>query len=233
VAPQLAAFVSSLGLTTRFVVATTHDSAATLRAACSGKRWSGLHPGLSLDAASQGGGVMPGRLTVAGNESFDDLLIPAAGDGSSAGDLEDAVLRPLNNNSEGPELASSAAHLVPGVDGIGHDATPKVAKAKHAEPDLTVVLAVLDAKKPSMNGLPVTTVTVLAMAPGVGSREDLARLAVAVDDAGRRIDGVVVADPDPADRTTGRRTLEERARQAPLPLRLTGVGQPVSFGKRG
>ena len=75
--------------------------------------------------------------------------------------------------------------------------------------------------------------TVLAVAPGVGTREDLARLAVAVDDAGRRIDGIVVADPDASDRTTGRRTLEERARQATLPVRMTGSVQgPASMGKR-
>jgi hypothetical protein len=65
----------------------------------------------------------------------------------------------------------------------------------------------------------------------MGTREDFARLAVALDDVGRRVDGVVIADPDPSDRTTGRRTLDERAMQAPLPLRITGVGQapaPVS-----
>ena len=74
----------------------------------------------------------------------------------------------------------------------------------------------------------------LSLAPGVSSREQLARLAVAVDDVGRRIDGVVVADPDPADRTTGRRTLDERARQAPLPLRVTGISQsPMAASERG
>ena len=49
-------------------------------------------------------------------------------------------------------------------------------------------------------------------------------MAVAVDDAGRHIDGVVVADPDPTDRTSGRRTLDERSRRVALPKRLTGIG---------
>jgi hypothetical protein len=80
---------------------------------------------------------------------------------------------------------------------------------------------------------PATAATILAVSPGFATREDLARLAVAVDDAGRRIDGVVVADRDPADRTTGRRTLNQRAVQAPLPIRTTGPGQvPSSTGQR-
>ena len=98
---------------------------------------------------------------------------------------------------------------------------------------MTIVLAVIDAREPTLRGVPSTAVTVLGIAPQVASREDLARLAVAVDDAGRRLDGVVVADPDQSDRTTGRRTLDERARQATLPLRITGVSQPMPLGERG
>jgi hypothetical protein len=91
--------------------------------------------------------------------------------------------------------------------------------------DLTIVFAVADRREPRLRELPATAATVLAISPGVGTREELARLAVAVDDAGSRIDGVVVADPDPSDRTTGRRTLDERALQAPLPVRMTGSSQ--------
>jgi Mrp family chromosome partitioning ATPase len=99
--------------------------------------------------------------------------------------------------------------------------------------DLTVVLTVADRSEPTLSRLPSTGVTVLAVTPGVATREELARLAVAVDDAGRRIDGVVVADRDPSDRTTGRHTLEQRAIQAPLPLRTTGPSQlPTTAGRR-
>jgi hypothetical protein len=100
--------------------------------------------------------------------------------------------------------------------------------------DLTIVLVVADPQEPSLGGVPTTEVTVLALAPGVSTREQLARLAVAVDDAGRRIDGIVVADPDPSDRTTGRHTLDERTRQAPLPLRVTGISSSsVAANERG
>jgi hypothetical protein len=73
----------------------------------------------------------------------------------------------------------------------------------------------------------------LAVSPGVATRQELARLAVAVDDTGRQIDGVVVAHQDPSDRTTGRRTLDQRAVQAPLPIRMTGSGQVAPPRRRG
>jgi hypothetical protein len=75
-------------------------------------------------------------------------------------------------------------------------------------------------------------VTLLAISPGAATREELARLAVAVDDSGRQINGVVVADPEPSDRTTGRRTLDKRALQAPLPVRMTG-GSRMSMSPSG
>lgn len=89
--------------------------------------------------------------------------------------------------------------------------------------DLTVVLAVVDRRQPDLTGLPVTTATVLAVSSGAATAEDLARTAVAADDAGSPIVGIVVADPDSLDRTTGHLLQHERAQQAPLPTRLTGL----------
>jgi hypothetical protein len=62
------------------------------------------------------------------------------------------------------------------------------------------------------------------VAAATATEQELAHVAVAVDDAGRRIDGVIVADPDQTDRTSGRRTMDERSRQVALPMRLTGIG---------
>ena len=90
--------------------------------------------------------------------------------------------------------------------------------------EMTVVLAVLDTQEPHL--LPwaeSSEATVLAVASGAATAEDLARAAVTADDAGSRIDGVVVADPDNLDRTTGRLLQRERALQVPLPIRTTGV----------
>lgn len=88
---------------------------------------------------------------------------------------------------------------------------------------LTVVLAVVDRRRPDLSGVPDTTTAVVAVAALSATEQELARAAIAVDDVGRRIDGVLVADPDRADRTSGRHTLDERAARPPLPVRLTGV----------
>jgi capsular polysaccharide biosynthesis protein len=92
--------------------------------------------------------------------------------------------------------------------------------------DLTIILVVVDRRQPDLGEAPTTAATVLSVAAATATEQELARVAVAVDDAGRRIDGIVVADPDRTDRTSGRRTMDERSRQVALPMRLTGIGSP-------
>lgn len=100
--------------------------------------------------------------------------------------------------------------------------------AEQDSAELTVVIAVVDRHEPRLQDLPDSSVTILALAPGTATPEDLARTAVTADDAGMRIAGVVVADPDALDRTTGRLLQHERSQQVPLPTRLTGMGTPSS-----
>ena len=79
---------------------------------------------------------------------------------------------------------------------------------------------------PYLGDTPATAATVLSVGTATATEQELARVAVAVDDAGRRIDGIVVADPDQSDRTSGRHTMAERSRQLALPTRLTGIAPP-------
>jgi hypothetical protein len=57
---------------------------------------------------------------------------------------------------------------------------------------------------------------------GTATAEDLARVALAADDAGHPISRIVVVDPDPLDRTTGRLLPTERAQHVALPSLMTG-----------
>jgi capsular polysaccharide biosynthesis protein len=98
--------------------------------------------------------------------------------------------------------------------------------------EMTVVLAVLDRHEPELLPAAATSVTVLALASGAATAEELARAAVTADDAGSRIDGVVVADPDNLDRTTGRLLQHERAQQVPLPTRVPGVAPLRASGHK-
>lgn len=96
--------------------------------------------------------------------------------------------------------------------------------------DLTIYLVVAERTHPYLGDVPSTVATMLAVGAATASEQELARLAVAVDDAGRRIDGIVVADPDHSDRTSGRHTLDNRSRQLALPTRLTGITADSAAG---
>jgi capsular polysaccharide biosynthesis protein len=146
IAPQLAAFASSLGIRTRLRTGVGDENAAALWAACATSRETALRPGLYV----------------------------------------------------GDELRGEAI-------------------------DLTITLVVADRRHPNLRATPASAATILSVAAATATEQELARLAVAVDDTGRHIDGIVVADPDQTDRTSGRHTMDERARQPTLPTRLTGV----------
>jgi len=208
VGPQLAVFAASLGITTRFVVATRHDSVASLCAACATDRGLKLRGGLVIDA----GGSEDATLGQNGSPrpTGDGFARPQNGRGA-----KDARLH---------EARGDYSSVYP-PRGMTDTAQYEAQSRSDHQEMLTIVFTVADRKEPSLLDVPPTAATMLAISPGVGTREELARLAVAVDDAGRRIDGVVVADPDPSDPTTGRHTLDERAMQTPLPVRMTGPSQ--------
>jgi capsular polysaccharide biosynthesis protein len=256
IAPQLAAFAASVGITTDFLLASSHDAAASMWAACSAERGSAPRPGLRLEVKPEGP-VLRDGLSLPAAGSFDELVMGGVGRGS-AGEWWEAAIGTIDASDD---IDGEPGQVDDEVDDDGlradsfyEDEETEVLRRPALGPtppaterlpllyparerpaaDLTIVLVVADPQEPSLDGVPSTEVTVLALAPGVSTREQLARLAVAVDDAGRRIDGIVVADPDPSDRTTGRHTLDERSRQAPLPLRVTGISSSsVAANERG
>jgi capsular polysaccharide biosynthesis protein len=88
--------------------------------------------------------------------------------------------------------------------------------------DLTVVVAVLDGRAPRAHGVPRTTTTVLGVSAGAATAEQLARVAVSAAEDGRDIAGVVVANPEPDDATTGQIPQLGRPVRRRLPTRLNG-----------
>ena len=93
------------------------------------------------------------------------------------------------------------------------------------QPDaaLTVVVAVVDGRSPRMPDTMRTTATVLGVSAGAATAEQLARVAVSAAADGRDIAGILVADPDPADQTTGRLPQLARPAQRRMPTRMTGI----------
>jgi capsular polysaccharide biosynthesis protein len=100
---------------------------------------------------------------------------------------------------------------------------------------LTVVVAVVDGQAPqiltyeapSWNDLVSntmrTTATVLGVSAGVATAEQLARVAASAAVAGHSITGILVADPDPSDPTTGRLPQVSRPARPGRPTRMTGT----------
>jgi capsular polysaccharide biosynthesis protein len=87
---------------------------------------------------------------------------------------------------------------------------------------LTVIVAVVDGRSPRGDGLIPTGGTVLGVSAGAVTAVQLAGAAVAASADGRQIDGILVADPDPADQTTGRVPQLAQPKRR-MPTRLTGT----------
>jgi hypothetical protein len=172
-----------------------------------------LHPPsltvVTLSGDSRGLAVGPQIAAFTASSGIRTRLLPAQGHESAAG-LWAACSSVRGGDEVRPGL----------VVADGPESDPSV--------ELVVVLAVIDRTQPQLDALPSTEATVLALSAGSATGEHLARAAVAVDQGGSRIDGVVVADPDDLDRTNGRLLQHERSHQVPLPMRLTGVPAPKS-----
>jgi hypothetical protein len=106
----------------------------------------------------------------------------------------------------------------------------------HPVEDLVVHVAVVDRQRPELRVRAAEhAVTLLAVSAGTATADDLARVALAADDAHHPIVRIVVVDPDPLDRTTGRLLPSERAQHAALPSLMTGspvAGEATALDKR-
>jgi len=92
-----------------------------------------------------------------------------------------------------------------------------------ADGALTVVVAVVDDQSPQVPDTVRTAATVLGVSAGAATAEQLARVAMSAAVGGRDISGILVANPEPTDRTTGRIALLPRSAHRRLPTRLTGI----------
>jgi capsular polysaccharide biosynthesis protein len=105
----------------------------------------------------------------------------------------------------------------------------KVAVIDHEHGDqlpaaaLTVVVAVVDGQTPKVADTLPTTTTVLGVSAGAATATQLARVAVSAAAAGRDIAGILVADPDSADQTTGRVPQLARPGHPRMPTRMNGL----------
>jgi hypothetical protein len=97
------------------------------------------------------------------------------------------------------------------------------------QPDaaLTVVVAVVDSGGPQMPKTLRTATTLLGVSAGVATADQLARLAASAAADGREITGILVADPDSADATTGRLPQLGPQKQHSIPTRLSSISSEI------
>jgi capsular polysaccharide biosynthesis protein len=88
---------------------------------------------------------------------------------------------------------------------------------------LKVIVAVVDGQAPRVAETIRGDVTVLGVSAGTATAEQLARVAVSAAASGRDIAGIIVADPEPDDKTTGRLPQPARPPGRRQPTRLTGT----------
>jgi capsular polysaccharide biosynthesis protein len=88
---------------------------------------------------------------------------------------------------------------------------------------LTVVVVVVDGRVPRMPDTMRTTATVLGVSAGAVTADQVARAAMSAAADGRDIAGILVADPENTDHTTGRAPQLARPTQRRLPTRLKGI----------
>ena len=89
--------------------------------------------------------------------------------------------------------------------------------------ELTVVVAVVDSRSPHVPDTIRTTAAVLGVSAGAATADQLARATVNAASNGREITGILVADPDSDDATTGRLPQLRRRGQHKMPTRMNGI----------
>jgi capsular polysaccharide biosynthesis protein len=133
------------------------------------------------------------------------------------------VIGPQQETNTSAALATACA--VPAVQWANRPANFLATVSEEIRPDsrygaaLTVVVTVVDSRDPQMHQTMRTDATVLGVSAGRSSAEQLARVAMAAASDHRGITGILVADPDSTDRTTGRIPHFVRSAQRRLPTR--------------
>lgn len=120
-----------------------------------------------------------------------------------------------------PASSKRSSHLAVTVSGDGYvNGPPGTA--------LTIVVTVVDAQAPRMADTMRTTAIVLGVSAGATTTEQLARTASSLAADGHDIAGILVADPESADHTTGRIPEQSRSARYRSATRLTGITTEIT-----
>jgi capsular polysaccharide biosynthesis protein len=182
-------------------------------------------------ASSPGKGAKPRQLTVV-------LVVPADDPGALAvaGQLASHTASLGVQTRLTARQRHAAADALWATSSRGEDLRPGLRvdpRRRKSSAGLVLELDVVDRQQPVLPDLRQADAIVLVISSGTATEEDLARVAVAAYESGGRFRGIVVADPDTLDHTTGRLLQAQRAVEPPMPMKLTGVDPDEWRGRDG
>jgi capsular polysaccharide biosynthesis protein len=161
-------------------------------------------------------------VTISGDRPALALGPQIAAFGASLG-IQTAIVVGPQQDPGTATLAAACGGTADGPSGRPFNISLHTGSDRQSGAALTVVVAVVDGQQPQLAGTMQTTATILGVSAGAATAEQLARVAVNAATDGREISGIVVADPDPTDVTTGRLPQAERSGHRRMPNRMTGT----------
>lgn len=139
-----------------------------------------------------------------------NLLVGPQQDPATAASLHAACTAPVH------ESAGRPGNFIATVSADG-DIDPAL------KPAMTVIVSVVDPRNPKVPDRIGASTTVIGVSAGKATAEQLARVAMAAAEDGLEVAGILVADPDSADRTTGRIPFFARPTRRSLPSRTADI----------
>jgi capsular polysaccharide biosynthesis protein len=182
--------------------------------------------GLDLAGLTAGGGPSLAVLSLAGDRRALALGPQLAVFATSMGIPVALVVGPQQDANTTAALRAACAAVQERSMGPGN---LRVTESAHGDASqlpggvLSVVVAVVDGRAPRVASTMRTTITVLGVTSGAVTAQQLARAAASAAADGRDIAGILVADPDPADQTTGLLPQLARTGEHRMPTRISGA----------
>jgi hypothetical protein len=141
------------------------------------------------------------------------------------------VIGPTPDDGTAATLRAACAAPLPGSSihhGLLRVTTSDDGHVSDLEPDIALVImvTVVDPQAAETPATMRTNATVMGVTAGAATAEQLARAAVAASADGREISGILVADPEPDDQTTGRIPLANPASRR-ASTRLRGIATEI------
>jgi capsular polysaccharide biosynthesis protein len=178
--------------------------------------------GLTDARGASGTSVSLTVVTISGDRAALALGPQIAAFGASLG-IQTAIVVGQQQGPGTAALAAACGATADGSSGRPFNISLHAGSDRQSGAALTVVVAVVDGQHPQFAGTVRTTATILGVSAGSATAEQLAQVAVSAAGDGREVSGIVVADPDPTDVTTGRLPQAERSGHRRMPNRMTGT----------